>query len=173
METYDYKKAHILNEYFSTVGEKLASDLPVCEQVTNKTYFNRVTPCIMNISISHASVTESIEKMKANKACGPDNVSPKKCFLKYAGKDLIPSLLSQVSISAERNSRSVPTSWKTVSALFKKDDETDEENYRPISLLCVPGKLMVHAVATTIATHISEHNLGPPHQWAYKKKPLN
>lgn len=28
---------------------------------------------------------------------------------------------------------------------------------------------MEHAVATTIATHISEYNLGHPHQWAYKK----
>ena len=113
----------------------------VDSQVNNKTYINRVTPCIMNISISHASVPESIDKMKANKACGPDNVSPR--------KDLIPSLLSQFSMSAERNS--VPTSWKTanVSALFKKDDETDKQNYRPISLLCVPGKLMEHAVATT------------------------
>ena len=60
----------------------------------------------MNIPISHASVAESIDKMKANKACGPDNVSPK--LLKYAGKDLIPSLLSQFSMSAECNS--VPTS---------------------------------------------------------------
>ena len=105
--------------------------------------------------------------MKANEACGPDNVSPK--LLKYAGKDLIPSLLLQFSISAERNS--IPTSWKTanVSALFKKDDETDKQNYRPISLLCVHGKLMEHGVATTTANHISEHNLGHPHQWAYKK----
>ena len=77
METSDYKKAQILNEYFSTVGEKLASDLPVCRQVNNNTYINHVTPCIMNISISHANVAESIDKMKPNKACGPDNVSPK------------------------------------------------------------------------------------------------
>ena len=28
---------------------------------------------------------------------------------------------------------------------------------------------MEHAVATTIDTHISEHNLGHPHRWAYKK----
>ena len=32
METCDYKKAQILNKYFSTAGEKLASDLPVCTQ---------------------------------------------------------------------------------------------------------------------------------------------
>ena len=94
METSDYKKAQILNAYFSTVGEKLASDLPVCRQVNNNSYINRVTPCIMNISISHASVAESIDKMKTNKACGPDNVSPK--LLKYAGKDLIPSSVFSV-----------------------------------------------------------------------------
>ena len=37
METSDYKKAQILSEYFSTVGEKLASDLPVCRQENNNT----------------------------------------------------------------------------------------------------------------------------------------
>ena len=77
--------------------------------------------------------------------------------------------LSQFSMSAERNS--VATSSKTANVLahFKKDDETDKQIYRPISLLCVPGKLMEHAVATLIATHISEQNLGHPHQGAYKK----
>ena len=117
--------------------------------------------------MSHASVAESIDKMKANKACGPDNLSPK--LLKYAGKDLIPSLLSQFSMSAEHNSVATSSKTANVSAHFKKDDETDKQIYRPISLLCVPGKLMEHAVATLIATHIAEHNLGHPHQWAYKK----
>ena len=86
-----------------------------------------------------------------------------------AGKDQISSLSYQFSMSAERNS--VAISWKTanVSALFNKDDETDKQNYRPISLLCGPGKLMEHAVATSIANHISGHNLGHPYQWAYKK----
>jgi len=65
-----------------------------------------VTPCVMNISILHDSVAVSIGKMKANKSCGPDNVSPK--LPKYAGKNLILSLLSQFSMSAERNS--APTS---------------------------------------------------------------
>ena len=74
-------------------------------------------------------------------------------------------------MSAERNSVPTSTSWKTanVSTLSKKDDETDKQNYPPISLLCIHGKLMEHAVATTSATHISGHNLGHPHQWSYKK----
>ena len=53
--------------------------------------------------------------------------------------------------------------------MFKKDDETNKQSYRPISPLCVPGKLFGQAVATTITTHISKHDLGHSHQWAYKK----
>lgn len=89
----------------------------------------------MNIFISHANVVDSMKRMKANKACGPDNVSLR--LLKYAGKELIPSFSSLYTKSAVRNS--VPALWKTanVSALFKKDDETDKRNYRQISPLCL------------------------------------
>ena len=67
----------------STVGENLANDLPVCSQA--HIHFNRVTPCIMNISISKAKVAaESIKMMKAKKACGPDNVRVSPRPLKYA-----------------------------------------------------------------------------------------
>ena len=124
----------------------------------------------MNISISHANVTEREKKMKENKARGPDNISLR--LLKYARKELIPSLLFLYTKSAARNS--VPASWKKteVSALFKEDGETDKQNYRPICLLCVPGKLREQAVATTITTHTSVHNPNHSHRWAYKKGPL-
>ena len=34
-----------------------------------------------------------------------------------------------------------------ISASYKSDDETDKHNYRPISLLSVPGKLTESMVA--------------------------
>ena len=150
------RRRRSLTNTFPTVGEKLANDLLVCSQASSNIHFYRVSPCIMNISISRTNVAESIKRMKANKACGPDNVSPR--LLKNAGKELIATLLSLYTKSAVRNS--VPASWKTVnvSALFKKDDERDKQNYRPISLLCVPGKRIEQAVATTITTHISEQS---------------
>ena len=42
--------------------------------------------------------------------------------------------------------------WKSanVSSVYKSKDETDKLNYGPISLLCVPGKIMESCVATTI-----------------------
>ena len=56
----------------------------------------------------------------------------------------------------------VPPTWKAanISVLYKKDDETDKHNYRPISLLRVPGKLMESMVASTIDTHVTGQGLG-------------
>ena len=56
-----------------------------------------------------------------------------------------------------------------ISALYKKDDETDKLNYRPISLLSVSGKLMKSKVASTIVTHVAGQGLRNPHQWPCEK----
>jgi hypothetical protein len=112
-------------------------------------------------------VLQGVLNLKPDKACGPDKVSPK--LLKNAGRALIPSLLSLYTSSAKSNS--VPDQWKNanISSLYKKDDETEKSNYRPISLLCVPGKLMETCVSSTITTHLEDHELSHSHQWAYKK----
>ena len=121
----------------------------------------------MNINLSYEDIVSSMAKLKADKASGPDSVAPK--LLKFAGDSIIPSLLSVFNTSATCNT--VPATWKAanISAPYKSDDETDTHNYRPISLLSVPGKLMESVVASTITTHVTGQGLGNPHQWAYKK----
>ena len=166
--TSDQEKAELFNEHFSTIGEKLADTLPAVEyHATFTTTINRVTPTVMDINLSYESVLQGVLNLKPDKACGPDKVSPK--LLKNAGRALIPSLLSLYTSSAISNS--VPDQWKNaiVSSLYKKDDETEKSNYRPISLLCVPGKLMETCVSQTITTHLADHELSHTHQWAYKK----
>ena len=165
--TSDQAKAAIFNQHFSTIGEKLANNLPTIDQHTSISIINRVTPTVMDIDLTYENVSTALTKLKADKACGPDKVAPK--LLKKAGHTVIPSLLSLFTSSASRNS--VPEQWKraNVSSLYKKDDETDKSNYRPISLLCVPCKLMETCVASTITTHLTEHDLSHNHQWAYKK----
>ena len=121
----------------------------------------------MNIELTHDAIGEGLEKLKADKACGPDKVAPK--LLKAAGDTIIPSLISINKSSASRNL--VPDKWEAanVSPLYKKDDEMDKHNCRPISLLCVPGKLMESSVASTLRTHVKGHNLISSQQWAYRK----
>lgn len=56
-----------------------------------------------------------------------------------------------------------------VSVLYKSNDETDKLNYHPISLLCVPSKIMECGFAATVTSHIREHDLSNHNQWTYKK----
>ena len=81
----------------------------------------------------------------------------------------MPSLMSVFTASAASNT--VPATWKSanVSSLYKSEDETDKHNYRPISLLCVPGKLMESCVGSIITTHMANHDLSSSNHWAYRK----
>ena len=65
IETSDLGKAQIFNEYFSTVGEKLSSDLQICSQEDRLTHFTRVTPCVMNIGLSYNGIAEGLKKLKS------------------------------------------------------------------------------------------------------------
>ena len=89
--------------------------------------------------------------------------------MKLAGDAIVPSLLSlfRLSITTGR----VFTSWKTarLTPVYKKDDETDCCNYRPISLLSVPSKILESVVNDTIVRHVYKaNNLVTDKQWAYR-----
>ena len=49
--TSDLDKANILNEHFSTIGEKLANELPNTNLTESTVHISTVTPCVMNIKV--------------------------------------------------------------------------------------------------------------------------
>ena len=53
--------------------------------------------------------------------------------------------------------------------MFKKDDPTDRSNYRPISLLSVPSKILESCVSDTILQHVVDNGLLTERQWANRK----
>ena len=99
---------------------------------------------------------------------GPDNIQPK--LMKLARDAIIPSLESSYRYSIQ--TKTVFTSWKTakITPVFKKDDETDRRNYRPISLLSVPSKILESLVNDTHVRHSFKENaeLISDKQWAYR-----
>ena len=57
-----------------------------------------------------------------------------------------------------------------MSPIFKKEDETDRENYRPVSILSVPSKILESEVNDSIIDHVYMHNnLISDQQWAYRR----
>lgn len=51
--------------------------------------------------------------------------------------------------------------WKKARLIpvYKKTDETDTNNYRPISLLSVPSKIVESCVSDAVVRHIFQNNL--------------
>ena len=58
----------------------------------------------------------------------------------------------------------VPTQWKQalVVPVFKKGSPSKVENYRPISLTCVPCRVMEGIIATGLRDHMSNNKLLSP-----------
>ena len=53
--------------------------------------------------------------------------------------------------------------------LYKKGDRALPSNYRPVSLTCVPFKMLEHIVCTIIMAHPEEHKLLSDRQHAFRK----
>ena len=78
IETSDSRKAEIVNEFFSTIGEKLASELYLDQSLENSfSYITRVTPTVTNIDFTYDSIMQDLIKLKHNKTCGPGNIAPR------------------------------------------------------------------------------------------------
>ena len=86
-----------------------------------------------------------------NKATGPDGISPR--ILKELAEELAPGLTTIFQSSLATGL--VPADWKDahVTPIYKKGEQYDPANYRPVSLTCVACKLMEHVVVSAMMQH--------------------
>ena len=65
----------------------------------------------------------------------------------------------------------IPKEWSlaNICQLFKKGDRSLACNYCPVSLTCVPCKLLEHIVCSKIMVHLDEHKLLSEKQHAFRK----
>ena len=101
--------------------------------------------------------SKAIDHIKASKSQGPDNIHPK---LIKETKSAIKKPL-KILFTKSLEEEKIPTIWKkaNVTAIFKKGEKSKDENYRPISLTSVPGKLMERLVKNAIVEHMTTNNL--------------
>ena len=109
---------------------------------------------------------KKVELLKINRSTVPDHIPLK--LIKLAGTAVISALVALFRFSIERGL--IFSAWKTarLAPIYKKDDETDIGNYRPVSLLSVPGKIMESEIHRTLVQHIfKSNNLASDKQLAY------
>ena len=108
------------------------------------------------IHITDKDVQDQLKCIDPGKASGPDGIGSK--MLKIAGDSIVPSLTRLFNLSLTL--QQFPTSWKkaNVTPIFKKEDPSDVNNYRPISLLSCLSKLFEKIVFKYIFNFLRDNN---------------
>ena len=125
-----------------------------------------------NTTVSHESlemsplsvqdVKDPFDNLDVTKACGPDLMSPR--LLKKGSSVL--ALPYSTIFNRSLQCGHFPSHWKdpNVTSMHKNDDRSSPANYRPISLLCQPGKRMERCVHKQLYNYVKSHNLITPLQ---------
>ena len=128
---------------------------------------DRSAPFMNDIAVSKDGVIKLLKGLNSSKALGPDELHPR--VLKELATELGPVFahLFQQSIDTGE----IPKEWSlaNICPLFKKSDRSLACNYRPVSLTCVPCKLLEHIVCSNIMAHLYEHKLLSDRQHAFRK----
>ena len=170
MITNDSQKANILNNFFATIGNKMAEKhLPFNSKQPDNSLIYRVTPTCSEIKIIEQDLSIQFKKLtKPGKAAGLDKIQSKDLYM--IGDTALDSL--KYVIKKSISSLQIPSIWKKsqVSCLHKKGPKHNCENYRPISLLSIPSKIMESIICKSLDDHLQNHSLLNERQWGFRKK---
>ena len=147
----DQDKADILNTFFTaqTILDDSGASLP---SVTPRGDFS-----LISISLLPYEVESTFKSMKVGKASGPDQINNR--ILKELEHPLSfpPCDLFNYSFSCGK----IPKIWKqaNLTPIFKKGDQFEVSNYRPISLLCTIGKAIEKLVHKYVFNFFMERHV--------------
>ena len=136
----------------------------------NRSVDQKVNESIPNFKfelINESLVVKTLQGLKASKASGLDNISPRmsKDAAVVVAKPLtriVIESLSQGTVPSERKNAKI-------TPLYKKGMSTDMDNYRPISVLPVVSKVLERVVHHQLHSFLSEHKLLNPFQCGFRK----
>ena len=92
-------------------------------------------------------------ELNARKSAGYDEIPPK--IIKDSITTLSTPLTELYNVSVKESMFPLDLKYANVAPLFKKDDNTNKENYRPISILPSISKIFERLMFQEISSHVS------------------
>ena len=161
--TEDGRKAEILNEFFKkafTVEDK--TSFP---QIRHKYKLNTT---FREIEFDKYQVEKHLRTLKPSKSPGEDNISND--ILRNVAKSIATPLT--ILFNKSMNEETVPLDWKkaNVIPIYKKRDRHLAENYRLVSLISVPCKVMESIIKEKMVDHLEINNLSNDRQYGFRSR---
>ena len=160
--------ANTLNIFFVNIGNMVEQKIPGANK-NYKTYLgDRVLNSFLASPIDADEVVDMINKLNSNKACGPNSIPSK--ILKMHSKTLSEPIKTLLNLSIINGNFPELLKKADVCPIFKKNDKTKCENYRPISLLSNLSKLYERTMHTRIYDFLEQSDVFYKFQFGFRKK---
>lgn len=170
-DTYNKNKAKQFGEFFSTVvtnAKKIAFKLIDCVWRKRTHTTPRTNKVFQFEYVSIVFVQKFLKKLKRKKATGMDDLPAG--MLKDCADFIATPLQHIVNLSLKTST--VPSAWKEakIVPIYKTGDSSSVENYRPISVLPIPSKLLEKAVRIQLTNFLETNKLLNDSQFGYREK---
>ena len=141
-ETDEKSIATILNDYFTSIGAKLANKI-------KQAFGTKAPPTAVNLpyifefkEVEESTILRELAALNTNKATGLDQINAK--LLKDSASSIVSGLTK--IINASLFSQTFPDIWKKgkIVPLHKSKDPKSPNNYRPITILPFLSKILEH-----------------------------
>ena len=152
-----YDIANALNEYFSTIGPKLAESIPKGNDNDIMTSDQSIINKFNFSQIDEEYIYNQLHKLSSNKATGNDEIPCK--LIKLAINSILAPITYIVNLSLTTGC--FPQKWKNarICPVFKGGDNTEPCNYRPISILPILSKILERTVFDQLYPYLNSHSL--------------
>ena len=156
---------NVLNDFFSTVGQKLAANVPDsnCHYREYLADTNFTSSFFFEPVIS-SDIELEISLLQSKKAYGLYSCPIR--VLKCAKNVLSPPLAELINLSVQTGK--YPSKLKHAK-IIKGDDETDPSNYRPISLLSVFNRIFEKIMYNRLKSYIEDNELLYKAQYGFRE----
>ena len=131
-------------------------------------FLSRSAPFMDDIVVSNEGLTKLLKGLNPSKALGPDVFHPR--VLKEPANELDPVVAHLFQQSLDTGE--IPKEWSLANICphYKKGGRAVACNYRPVSLTCVPCKLLEHIMCSNIMAHLDEYKLLSDRQHAFRTR---
>lgn len=154
-----------MNNFFSTVGEKLNSEF---QQYEPNKDLPRAVPSIMSFRMTTTEeVYSTISAIKGGTGPGWDGISSD--LIKKLAIFLTSPLTHMINLSLIQGKFPDALKVAIVRPLYKKGNKTSVSNYRPISLLSNFAKIFEKIVRFQLTEYLEANNLLSPTQFGFRQ----
>lgn len=157
------KVANEFNEYYATVASKLVDN----KDSQGTLFKNHCSFSMFMTPLTENDIIIAISKLKNKKCSGFDNVTDE--MIKICHKPLIKPLLYLIQLSFNEGVFPDQLKISKIMPLYKKGDNTDVGNYRPVANISVFAKIYEFVMDDKLRSYLYKYKLLSDSQFGFIK----